>query len=159
MARLKDLSNYRLKLLYSLLSSENIVKAVAYPQKNFLDLPIPDHPEQLIMTHIFPNKKMPNTETEQKTYIVMRVGGFKRSGTEFKDGYITIFVLCHESLLWTNYEALRTDYIVSEIDELLNKSRDYGIGKLQFDGMDEFDVDTKGNYAGMWIRYKVLEFN
>lgn len=159
MSRLKELSRYRLKVLSALISSENVVKAVANPETNFLDQTTLDDPTTLIYSNIYPYKKIPNTETEQKTYITMRIGGFRPVGNEFKDGYITIFIFCNVELLRTDYGCLRTDYIASEIDELLNRSRDFGIGKLSFDGMDEFDVDTKGNYSGLWLRYKVVEFN
>lgn len=156
MSRLKEISKYKQNILMKLISSDKIVKAVANEPENFLEHPV-DDPYALIYDQIYPYNRIPNVEEERKTFITIKHGGYKLINNSFKSGYITFFVYTHTKLMKTDYGETRSDYIISEIDELFNKSRDFGIGELKFDGMDEMPGNDK--YFGQWIRYKVADWN
>ena len=159
MSRLKDISKYKHEILLKLISSENIVRALVNNQADFLNpaYPLPENTATLIYNNIFPYRKIPDVTTVQKTYITTRFGGYRKVKNIYKTGTITFFIFTHTDLLRTDYGELRTDFIVSEIDQLFNDSRNFGIGRLEFDAMDELDIND--SYTGMWIRFKLLEFN
>jgi hypothetical protein len=140
-----------------LIFSDEISKALYYNESNFIDQPSLEDPVILRYNNIYPYRKVPKVDETMKTYITTRCGNFKNVDNTFKSGLITFYVFTHVDLMPTDYGFLRVDYIINKIDELFNKTRDFGIGKLEFDGMDEFDINE--NYSGTWIRYKVMNFN
>ena len=55
----------------------------------------------------------------------------------------------------TDYGFLRVDHIISRIDTIMNKSNDFGIGRLELEAVDEMVVE--GKMPGMYIRYKTVD--
>ena len=140
-----------------LIFNDDISKALYYNVSNFQDQPSLEDPIVLRYTQIYPYRKVPKIEDTMKTYITLRCGNFKLVNNVFKSGYITFFVFTHVNLMPTDYGFLRVDYIINKIDEIFNKTMNMSGGKLQFDAMDEFDIND--SYSGTWIRYKTMDFN
>jgi hypothetical protein len=54
---------------------------------------------------------------------------------------------------------LRYDYLLSQVDRLLNDTRGEGwIGKLELESMDDVIIDSEGKYIGVAVTYKNSEF-
>lgn len=158
MSRLKDLSADKVTVMMRLLSSQGICKALHYSDKNFLDKPDLNDNEKidLLYTKIFPYRKVPLNDSVG-TYITLSFRDYNLVNTSFKSGYIYIDVLTHVDLIETDHGFLRYDFIVSEIDELMNQQLGIGVGKPQFYRMSEIYVNEK--YMGMFVAYKLHEFN
>lgn len=139
-----------------LISSENIVKALTYNDDNFLSQPTPENPTTLIYNQIFPFMKVPTAQDEAKTFITMKFG-YKPDGAFYKVSTIYFYVVTHISLVKTDYDTLRYDYLINQIDMLFNSQRGLGIGKLPFHVMDDFQINE--NWLGAFIGYKATEFN
>ena len=139
-----------------LVSSENIVKALTYSDNNFLDKPMLDDSTTLLYNQIFPFAKVPKSTDEAKTFITMKFG-YKPDGAYFKLSNIHFYVITHISLIKTDYETLRYDYLINQIDMLFNSQRGIGIGKLPFYEMSDFAVNE--DWLGAYIGYRALEFN
>ena len=82
--------------------------------------------------------------------------GYKPNGMTYKNGSIYFYIITHNSLIRTDYGMLRYDFLANKIDELMNSSRDIGLGKLPFYDMDDFIVNE--NYIGIYLAYKSTEF-
>jgi hypothetical protein len=140
-----------------LIESPEIVKCLVNNQSNFLDIPLPVdfNVTSLIYLNIYPYRFIPDIQTEPKTFITTSFG-YRSSGMTFKFGSVCFYVVCHNSLLRTDYGMLRYDYLINQIDEIFNSSRNLGIGKLPFYSMD--DILVNENYSGACIIYKTTEF-
>lgn len=156
MSRFASLSKDRLEVFDRLLSSPDILKAVAYNDTNFLDRELPNV-EEVVYNHIYPHRFIPKTSEEKKSYITISFGNFGAVGAFFKSGYVTFTVITHQDLFRTDYGCMRVDFIIQKIDELINQSRGLGIGKTEFSKMDE--VSLNPDYHGMFVTYKVVDFN
>jgi hypothetical protein len=75
----------------------------------------------------------------------------------YKVGVIRFYIFTHVNLLRTNYGVLRADYIANKIDEIFNQTRDLGIGKLQFEFMN--DEKFTSSHYGLCLEYKNYDFN
>lgn len=155
MSRLKELTEYKNTIIERLVGNQNVCKAVYYQDRNFLDKPDVS-PDQLIYENIYPYNFVLTSEESlkiKKTYITLSLTDFRSAGgVFFKAGYINIGVFCHKDLFRTDYGFLRTDFLVSEIDEMLNSKRGIGIGELQFVGMRELMINE--SYIGNTIQYR-----
>ncbi|MGM1044880.1 MAG: hypothetical protein ACQEXX_01900 [Bacillota bacterium] len=158
MSQLEDLSKDKFTALDRILNHQNIMKAVVNDKLNFLDSDDIENPEDYIFDRIFPHRFIPKTSEKQKTYITLSFGDYRSvKGGAFKSGKITFSVFTHQDLFRTDYGVLRTDYIISEIEQLMNSKRGIGIGKTEFFKMDELSLNSE--YHGSYIAYKIFEFN
>jgi hypothetical protein len=159
MSRFKDLSKDKITVMMRLLSSQGICKALHYAEKDFLDKSdLTDNDKiNLLYNKIFPYRKVPDINQTASTFITLSFRDYNLVNTSFKSGYIYINVLTHVDLIETDHGFLRYDFILSEIDELMNQQLGIGIGKPQFYKMDEIYVNEK--YMGMFVAYKLYEFN
>ena len=156
MGRLSEISVYKNTILTKLIENENIVKAIGNINSDFLDTPSITNPRELLFKNIFPFPYIPDAQEEQKCYITMKFK-LQRSGNMFKLGEIFLYVFAHQDILKTEYPELRTDYILNELDEMFNETRDLGIGELQFGGME--DMKFSSVHSGSFIKYVNLSFN
>jgi hypothetical protein len=157
MGRFQELGQNKNSILMKLIENDDIVKCLTRNESNFLDPPLPSDFDRssLIYNNIYPYKFVPTVETTAKTFITMSFG-YKPNGMTFKNGSIYFYIITHKDLLRTDYGVLRYDFLVNKIDEVFNSSRDLGIGKLPFYGMD--DILVNDNYSGIYLAYKSTEF-
>lgn len=155
--RLKELSDYKNKIISAMISNDNLIKAISNNSEDFLDQPIVSDVTSTIYKNIFPYKYIPTTQTQASTYITMSFNNFSSRGREFKVGNIYFYVICHNSLLRTSYGCLRYDYIANQLDEIFNNNENISIGDFQFDSMSDLQVNE--NYMGCWLCYKAMSFN
>lgn len=157
MSRLKNLSLNKEKIMMRIIGSPELVKAIHYPNSDFLDQADIDVPEELINTNIFPKKRVP-LDKDTNTFLTIDITDYKPTrNPRFKRATVYIYVLVHESLTSTDYGVMRMDYILSKLDELLNDKR--GIGDFELDFKSIRDVYVNASYEGKYIAYDLLEFN
>lgn len=157
MARLSEISAMKTKIVTGILNNQNICKAVHHNEANFLDNADINDSYSLMYERVFPYRRIPEVDEESRTCISLAFNRFRKINNSFKEGLITIYIVTHIDLVKTNYGALRYDFIANEIDELFNQSRGFGIGQLEFSGMDDLYVNKK--FIGMSISYRPVDFN
>jgi len=127
---------------------------------NFKDYVLQDGDmDSLVWNHIFPYNYIPEPQEEAKSYITMQFQYKKvKNANIFKTGRITFYIVCHQSLVKTDYSSLRYDYVLSCIDEVINDTRGIAwLGKMEFDDMS--DISLSGSkYVGIAVTYKNVEF-
>jgi hypothetical protein len=161
LAKLDEISKYRVEIMSKIFDNQNLCKAIYYPQKNFLSQSDID-PYSLSYKgenpRIYPYKIVPDeTQDVQKTFVNITLQRFRSVNNAFKNGNICIWIICHQGVLETDYGKLRYDYISHEIDSMLNQVRGIGIGKLEFAEFDEFILSNK--FVGQYLCYKPVDFN
>ncbi len=156
MPRLADISKNKYTILSRILEHEGLKKALYYTDRDFLDKPDVED-SQLLNKHIFPYPITLDETTEVGTFLTMQNKEFRLTQSSYKTGTIAINVFCHKDVIETDYAPLRYDFIVSEIDKLLNQQRGVGMGKLTFHELEEINVDH--GFLGQSITYRLYEFN
>lgn len=156
-SRLRNLSPNKEEIINRIIGSPDLVKAIYYPNSDFLDQVDIKVPEELVGDNIYLKKRIPLDE-ETKTFITIDITDFKPSSNpRFKRATVYIYVLIHNSLLSTDYGVLRMDYILSKIDDLFNDKRGVGDFRLKFKSIRDVSVNT--SYEGKFISFDYLEFN
>jgi hypothetical protein len=157
-SRLHDLSKDKTTILSRLITSQKLCKAVYYDAADFLDQPDLVDPAHLLLNeNIYPFRFIPQSSADKKTYITLSFRNYRKVNIAYKYGYICIYIFTHKDLIQTDYEFLRYDLIASEVDELMNNQRGLGIGRTEFEEMDEFIVDEQ--HMGVYLKYKIYEFS
>lgn len=156
-SRFSELGQNKTNILMKLIDNQKIVKCLVNNEKNFLDVPLPENFDStsMIYQQIYPWRFIPNAQTEANTFITMRFN-YKPNGRQFKIGSVWFYIILHNSLLTTDYGSLRYDLLLSYIDETFNSSEDLGFDELEFYDMD--DIVVNENYSGVYICYKMQEF-
>lgn len=150
MALLKELGEYRSKIMKALCSDQEIVNLITdYPYST-----VPDR--SLMYTKIFPYAYDPDLTTTTDTYICFRVYVPEVMNKTFKRMSICFYVFTHQSNVRTDH-GLRCDLIAERIEELFNGSMDLGVGRLKLSGVT--DINPAPKFHGLAIEYTVSEFN
>lgn len=145
---MNELKNYKKTLINKIISSERLVKLIAEDDAV--------NPESLVYSHVFPYPHIVDTTTLEGTYITMKISVPKVYNKTYKDLNIWIYIITHERLLNTS-GGLRTDLIASEIENLLNGSLDFGLGRLELVSAEDFA--PANNYQGIVMKYIASDFN
>jgi hypothetical protein len=157
----ESLSQNKNELLSILAFDDDLAKCLVNASPNFKDNVVTDDDKaNLVYKNIFPYMKTTSTIKETGSFITMKFKYRRDSkGNKFKTASIIFFVFCDESIIKTNYGILRTDYLLTCLDRLLSDTRiQSGIGKLEFDSMEDSIVDSEGKYIGFSLLYKNIEF-
>ncbi|MNW57367.1 hypothetical protein D3C74_351650 [compost metagenome] len=160
MARLDEITEHKNTILQRLVGNQEICKAVFYQDKNFLSKP-DVKPKQVIYNNIYPFNYIPPTSEAvgtAKSYITISLTDYSKSkNSKFKVGQLIVRVFTHKDLFVTDEGALRPDFIVQRIDELLNEQRGIGIGELEFTRLQEIMINQ--DYLGLMVTYRPVNFN
>ncbi|WKL00801.1 hypothetical protein Q0F98_28245 [Paenibacillus amylolyticus] len=152
-----QLSSTREKIIDKLLTSKDLMKAVAYDTADYLEQSIVADPKQYIYKRIFPHRCNPDeNEDVLKTVVSISLENILPVQHQYKAGILCFNVYTHRQLCQSNSELLRTDFIISKIDELFARNQDLGLGRLEFYKMDVLDINS--NYYGDSIAYRMLDF-
>lgn len=157
--RLQYKTNYKNNIIKKLISRQELCKALFYNQANFLSLPNID-PYILLENdtrRIYSYEYVPTSTDEKKIYITMELRNYGLVRNRYKNGYAYIYTLVHQDCEETDMGSLRTDYLLSLIDQQLNQMIGVGVGRLQFHDSDKVHVND--SYNGHCNVYKFYEFN
>lgn len=156
----ESLAENRIEFMKRLAMDDELAKCMLNKNDYFKNTTVTELDKAgLIWTQIYPFLKTTSTLTETRSYITIKFKYKKVNGSNiYKTAYITIYAFCHEDIAKTKYGLLRSDYMLSQIDRLLNDTRNESwIGKLQLDGMDDVIMDQNGKYIGIAVTYKNTE--
>ena len=125
-----DVSEYKKSIIKEILDNEEIILALESPFKEY----IPESPDTLVYLNIFPYLKIPDTQTNAATYILLAtdVARISRHNATFSDMHLTFWVLAHKDhMKMKKHIATRTDYIGNKLKEHFVGHRSYGFNKLE----------------------------
>lgn len=156
MSRFSEIPVYKNNIISKILEDDNLIKALTNITKDFIDQPLISDKNSIIYSNLYPYRYVPETTTDPKVYITMAFTNYRLYGTQFKSGNIYFYALCHKSLMQTDYGCNRCEYIVNKIDSLFQDERGYGLGKLEFNSMN--DISVNDEYVGIELGYKLVDF-
>lgn len=157
MGQFAQLTEYKNNIGLKLITNGNLVKALVNTDNDFLNQSLPNNfnPLSLIKTQIYPYRFIPSITTKAKSFITMMFSNYHYVNNVFKSGNITFYIMCHTSLLDTDY-GLRHDYMLDQIDTMFNQKNDVGSFNLLLDSGGDLPVNE--NYYGATISYKFTDF-
>lgn len=151
---LEDLFDYKNKLMEDLCSSKEVVELLLDNK----DSKVPD--KTLPYRYIYPYEFIPETVDHGNTYICFDVDVADVPNKTFYVPVVYIWIFTHKSKLRCGKEfggGVRLDRLASEIDKILNGSRNYGLGELALKGVTRFSPIL--DYQGRTLVYTAKEFN
>lgn len=150
MALLKELTEYRAKIMKSLCSDQTIVDLLNDTEGHSC----PDR--SLMYSKIFPYAYTPEAEKETDSFICFRIYIPEVMNKTFKRMQIVFYIFTHQSNIRTS-DGLRPDLIAERLENLFNGSLDMGVGRMKLEGID--DISPSQNFHGLALEYSVSEFN
>lgn len=149
--QLEELFDYKNHLVMELCSNPEIVKLVT----NNADADVPNH--GLPYEQIFPFEKVPDTETDGRTFICLDVDIRSVPNSTFYVPVLYVWVFTHDSNMRMREGGVLIDKLAAEVDKMLNGSRCYGMGKLKLDSVDRFIPINK--FMGRVLVYRTVDIN
>lgn len=160
MYHFESLGKNKSEFIQQILNRDNLVKCLYNNQKNFLDYSV-DNKSDLVMNNIYPCKYIPGTNESAKSFVCMEFAyePSRSSVKVYQTSIITFYIFSHISLIQTDYNILRYDYALQEIDSIMNGLKsDQWLGEMEFGGANDIILDPQGNYVGTSVTYRGIEF-
>lgn len=160
MANIRDVDEYKQKILELILSDEIAVNLISGEKSHALPA------KDLIYKAVFPYDWLNTTSLTARAYVSVEANVSGVSTTAVKNCEIHILVMCHEdamSLINSDLYHLSytggtlRDKLSDRIDYLLNGNINFGFGKLELISAPVFDPG--GRYYGRELVYMVQDFN
>ncbi len=149
---LDELFDYKNQIMEDLLTSETIVSLVSEQEITI------EEAGTLMYHQLFPYESMPEVTEHATTYICCEVDVDGVYNKTFLRPSIYIWVFTHKSLIrLPDGGGIRTDKIASEIVELLNGSRNYGLGELNLESAKRFSPIV--DYQGRLLKFVATDYN
>ena len=153
MANLVEIRSAKETIANMLLSNQAIVSSLI--EETDFD----SDQDEIMYNIIYPYIYIDGTQTKAMSYICYEVNADSMDSEYWKNLEITIFVICHKDLMKTRFNGVRTDYIASEIDKVINGSKQLGARMNPV----ELDTCTSGvvnnDYCYRQLVYNVTDEN
>lgn len=157
----QTLSKDKIEFVQRIVNDDKLVKCLISNAPNFLEAEITDlDRDELPYTQVFPYRFVASTDEEARSYITMHFA--YDANSIWKNGVITFYLFCHKTLVQTDYGVLRYDFMLQRLNELLHdtkfsQERKTWLGRLRFIDMQDVNIDDKGDYLGLMVRYTMVE--
>lgn len=136
---------------------EEIAKSLLCTDKNYRDYIIKEGDmDSLAWNYIFPYTRNPKTNEIANSFITMHFKQVPTSSSDkFKMAQIKIFVICHESLVRTEYGDLRYNLIAERIENVIHGQWfSKNVGKMKSGSREDFSVSNEStDYYGTELTY------
>lgn len=151
---LNDCGDYKMKIFNTILNNEEIGKLIL--DKNYNK----DTAYEVMKNdNVFPFLYVPDVQKETRSYICVDVEVPRTTDMQYKDMKIIVWCYCSKSIMACNlpgYIGTRADIICTMVDNLFNKSREFGIGRLKL--QSKTILRTESSYYGHALIYTCTEF-
>lgn len=159
MSKGNEIIQYKNRIIKDLLHNED--ESLSRDLVSAIDSDFLGAEDDLIYRNVFPYSRIPDTQTEARSYITMTVD-MPRVSTKnyfFKDMVITIHVIVHEEKMKmpANYSANRADYIGSIINKMFNGNKNYGNVALEY--VSDVEEILLNKFFVRSIRFRCNELN
>lgn len=149
---LQEFFDYKNQLMGDLLQNPKIVELL-----NDYEDRQPVKPEDLAYTQCHPYEYIPDTVEHGQTFICFDVDVQKARDKTFYYPTLLVWVFSHKSKLRLPEGGVRTDAICAEIAKMLDGSRFYGLGELQFYSAKRFA--PMNDYQGKVLTFNAVDFS
>lgn len=150
MAFLQELASNKEKLLKFFLSDQTLVDLLTGEENT----PLPSL--SLRYSQVFPFHWLSPTITEQKSFLCFSVSVPRVPTPVIKDVTMKIWLFSHDKIMRTDLGP-RIDLLAGAIDDILNGSTVFGLGKVELKGTRE--ITPAKDFYGYEIVYEVQDFN
>lgn len=155
---LKRLRTYKNQIMEAIVFDEELVKAIANNQIDFLNHSVTD-PAELIYKQIFPYKwTAPEIPDNKEVYITMTFDVSGMDGGVFNNIVFSIYVLVHKDIMRVDIGEefmLRSDFIMEKLEELFHNSSEFGVGRLKLIDTGEIFISTQ--LPGFYVTFATVD--
>lgn len=143
MADLKQISEYKNKIISQFLNNDSILSALN-----------PNDINDYVYTHIFPYEYIPETAENVTSYITMEIDVTSPRKEKWANTIIKIWIISHQNNMKIQLPKMsktRNDYLAELVCDELNGNSNYGFKTLMLKS------STTGAFNSVW-RYRSLIF-
>lgn len=154
MARTSPISRYKRKLITSIVNSPDLITLI---NDDYVEDGECVSADDLIYQQIFPYYYIPDTITEEKAYVIMKVNGLGIKNKIYNKAEVYICVVSHQGYMQAKGGGTRIDLMGEVVEELFNGRDDFGFGEMELISNIESEVNT--THRCRILRFMVEDFN
>ena len=151
--KVSPIVRYKKKLISSIVNSPELVELV---NADYVKDGKCIDSNELIYKQFFPYYYIPETQTESKSYVIMKVNGLGIKGKLYNKVEVYICVMSHQDIMKCK-NGTRIDLMGEIVEELFSGRDDFGFGEMELKANVEININT--TYRGRELRFVVEDFN
>lgn len=155
---LKRLRTYKNQILEAIISDEELVKAIANNNIDFLNNEV-TNPAALLYKQVFPYKwTAPEIPDRKEVYVTMSFNVGRMSGGIFNEITFSIYIFVHKDIMRVDVGdsyQLRSDFIMEKMEELFHNSTEYGVGRLEL--IDTGEIFISSELPGFFLTFATVD--
>ena len=153
MGKVSPIVRYKKKLISAIVTSPELVALV---NDDYVEDGECVDSDDLIYKQFFPYYYIPETQTEAKSYVIIKVNGLGIRGKLYNKVEVYICVMSHQDIMEVK-GGTRIDLMGEIVEELFNGRDDFGFGEMELKSDVEVNINT--TYRGRELRFVVEDFN
>lgn len=155
MGKVSPIKRYKKKLMSTIVTSPELVSLV---NDDYVEDGECVDSDYLVYKQFFPYYYIPETQTEAKPYVIMKVNGLGVKEKLYNKVEVYICVMSHQDIMKVaDTSGTRIDLMGEIIEELFNGRDDFGFGEMELKSNMEVNINT--TYRGRELRFLVEDFN
>lgn len=156
MGKVSPIVKYKRKLISSIVNSPELISLI--DDSYVVDGECVGADEGLIHKQIFPFYYIPETQTEELAYVLMKVNGLGIKDTIYNRVEVIIYVVSHQRIMKVDgREGTRIDLMGEVVEELFNGRNDFGFGEMEL--KSNYEENINNIHRCRTLRFLVEDFN
>lgn len=153
MARTSPITRYKKKLVSSIVTSPELVELL---DNSYVEDGECVDSDELIYKQVFPYYYIPDTQTDAKSYVIMKVNGLGIKNKIYNKAEVFICVISHQGIMKAK-GGTRIDKMGEIVEELFNGRDDFGFGEMELKYNIEDEINT--THRCRILKFMVEDFN
>lgn len=144
------LSPYKQELMFRITESPEIIKQLSYGDSNILK------PRDLIMTHVFPFEYVPNSTTEQYSFIMVELEEYAdKTNQRLSVLQVHFLIVSHKGVMVDpDKGGVRPDIISDELKTIMRNQSIFSTFKVRL--LENSPMKVANDFHGRHVVYSVL---
>lgn len=156
MGQASPITRYKRKLMSSIVNSPELISLI---DKTYVENgECVDADDGLVYKQIFPHYYIPETQSKQLSYIMMKVNGLGIKNKIYTKAEVYICVAAHQDIMRVDGgKGTRIDMMGEIVEDLFNGRDDFGFGEMEL--KDDIEDSINNVIRCRILRFIVEDFN
>ncbi len=161
---MQKIPEYKMTIMNRLIESDKLSKLLFYntPDALFKDSLTDEQKQELIYTHVYPFRFIPDPIEQQGTFIAVGTNAIRRHQEgftvfdDYQSGEVIFYFFTHHDLMRTTH-GVRQDLMLGEIERLFDGVTGLGMGELKLRTANELWMHNN-KFGGYSVAFTITDF-
>ncbi|MFI8671829.1 hypothetical protein [Bacillus paranthracis] len=161
---MERIPEYKMTIMNRIIESDKLSKLLFYNTADalFKDNLTDEQKQDLIYTHVFPFRFVPDPIEQQETFLAIGTNSFRRHQEgftvfdDYQSGEVIFYFFTHKDLMRTTH-GVRQDLMLGELERIFDGVTGLGMGELKLRNASELWIHNN-KFGGYSVAFTITDF-